>query len=242
MSPPRTKAGSVAAIWRYPVKSMRGEELDGAELTLRGVLGDRGYALIDAQTLKAVTAKNPRRWPGLLRFRSRYLEPPRENAPLPPVQITLPGGATIASNQPDVEEQLSRSLGRAVRLAASASGELLAEGYWPDQDWLPQRDEVFDFPLPPGTFFDAAAIHLLTTATLGRLRELAPAAKIEVPRFRPNLVIDTPAASAGFGEDAWIGRTLEIGSARLRIDGPCPRCVMTTLEQDGLPQDPEVMT
>jgi uncharacterized protein YcbX len=97
------------------------------------------------------------------------------------------------------------------------------------------------FALPPGTFFDAAAVHLVTTATLDRLRALAPASRFEVARFRPNFVIEPADGADGFIEDSWVGRTVALGEVRLRVDGPCPRCVMTTLSQGGLPKDPGVL-
>src|SRR5262249_32935390 len=99
----------------------------------------------------------------------------------------------------------------------------------------------FEFPLPPGTFFDGASVHLVTTATLDRLRALAPASRLEVPRFRPNFVIEVTDGSDGFVEDRWIGRSLALGDALLKIDRPCPRCVMTTLSQGSLPKDPNVL-
>ena len=51
---------------------------------------------------------------------------------------------------------------------------------------LDYRDTVTDFELPEGTFFDCAVVHVLTTATLDRLRELYPQGRFEVRRFRPN--------------------------------------------------------
>src|SRR2546421_7920410 len=87
------------------------------------------------------------------------------------------------------------------------------------------RDTVTDFALPQGSFFDCATVHLLTTATLDRLRELYPAGRFEVRRFRPNIVVQTRSGVKDFVEDAWIGHTLAIGDAvRLGITGPCPRC------------------
>src|SRR5262249_38684002 len=82
---------------------------------------------------------------------------------------------------------------------------------------------------------------VVTTATLDRLRTLAPASRFEVPRFRPNLVLQPADGAAGFVENDWIGKTLAIGDIRLRIDGPCPRCVMTTLSQGSLPRDPGIL-
>jgi len=233
--------GWVVAIWRYPVKSMLGEELNAAAVTERGLVGDRALALVDAATGKVASAKNPRRWPTLFDFRAAYVEPPGDDALLPPVRITFPDGETLTTDRADAEPRLAAAVGRPVRLARTAPGAATAEGYWPDHGWLPQRDEVFDFPLPPGTFFDCAAVHLVTTATLDRLRALAPASRFEVPRFRPNFVIEAAGGAGGFVENGWAGRTLALGEVRLRIDGPCPRCVMTTLSQGSLPKDPDVL-
>jgi uncharacterized protein YcbX len=107
---------------------------------------------------------------------------------------------------------------------------------------LDYRDTVTDFALPEGTFFDCAVVHVLTTATLERLRELYPQGRFEVRRFRPNIVVATAEGQEDFVENAWIGRTLALGDAvRLSITGPCPRCVMTTLAQGDLPKDPGIL-
>ncbi|MDQ3665230.1 MAG: MOSC N-terminal beta barrel domain-containing protein [Acidobacteriota bacterium] len=66
---------SVAALWRYPVKSMMGEELNSATVGKRGILGDRAFALIDDESGQVVSAKNPKRWPDLFCFRAAYVEP-----------------------------------------------------------------------------------------------------------------------------------------------------------------------
>jgi len=113
-----------------------------------------------------------------------------------------------------------------------------AEEYWPDIEDLDYRDTVTDFTLPEGTFFDCAVVHLLTTATLDRLRELYPQGRFESRRFRPNIVVESNTGKKGFIENDWIGYTLIIGDeVRLSITGPCPRCIMTTLPQGDLPKD-----
>src|SRR5262249_34015040 len=117
-----------------------------------------------------------------------------------------------------------------------------AEEYWPDIEGLDYRDTVTDFALPEGTFFDCATVHLLTTATLDRLRELYPKGRFEVRRFRPNIAVESASGEKSFVENAWIGHTIGIGDAvRLNITGPCPRCVMTTLPQGDLPKDPGIL-
>jgi len=229
--------GSVVALWRYPVKSMMGEELNASEVTQRGLVGDRAYALIDASSGKVASAKNPARWPGLFDFRAALVSPPSA-AGAGPVRITLPDGTLVASDQPGVSEALSRALGRPVRLESVAPEKPGLEEYWPDLEELDHRDTVTDESMPAGTFFDCAVVHLLTTAALDQLRRAYPEGRFEVRRFRPNIVVRTGEGESGFVESGWIGRTVAIGSrVRIRVTGPCPRCVMTTLAQGDLPRD-----
>lgn len=228
---------SVSGLWRYPVKSMQGEELNAIELTERGAVGDRAYALLDRETGKVASAKNPRKWGRLFDFRAAFVEPPRAGAPLPPVRITLPDGTLTTSTDPDVDAVLSKAIGREVTLASTSADTPVLEEYWPDIEGLPRRDEITDEPMPERTFFDAAVIHVLTTATLDRLRGLYSEGRFEVHRFRPNLVLTPDASETGFVEDAWVGRTLVVGDARIAVLKPCARCVMTTLPQGDLPRD-----
>jgi uncharacterized protein YcbX len=234
---------SVASLWRYPVKSMLGEELSASDVTDRGLVGDRGYAIVDSTEGKAATAKNPRKWPTLFRFRAAYVEPPRIGRAVPPVRITLPDGSTTTSVQSNVAQVLSGVLNRNVTLVAVEPNQgMSAEEYWPDIEGLDFRDTVTDFTLPEGTFFDCAMVHVLTTATLGRFRQLYPQGHFEIPRFRPNIVVQTAPGENGFVENGWSGRSLRIGdSVRLNVTGPCGRCVMTTLAQGDLPADPGIL-
>jgi hypothetical protein len=225
---------------------MIGEELESSEVTERGLLGDRAYALVDSSDGKAATAKNPRKWPHLFDFRATLVEPAAASgggvSTVAPVRIALPGGASVSSDQADVDQILSKALNREVTLQAAKSGEVNAEEYWPDMEGLAHRDTVTDFTLPEGTFFDCATVHLLTTATLDRLQELYPQGRFEVRRFRPNIVVQLPSDEKGFAENTWVGHTLAIGTeVRLDITGPCGRCVMTTLAQGDLPKDPGIL-
>jgi len=232
---------SVVALWRYPVKSMMGEELNATELTEQGLLGDRPYALVDADTGKVVSAKEPRKWAKLFEFRASFVEPPVSRERLPHVRITFPDGRSMTTAQPGLDEALSDVVGRRVAFATTAPDGPSLEEYWPDIEGLTYRETVTDEAMPEGTFFDLGLVHVLTTATLDRLRELHPQGRYEVRRFRPNIVV-SPTGSAGFVENDWVDRTLAIGEkARLRVTGPCPRCVMTTLPQGDLPKDPGIL-
>ena len=238
----QAELGAVVSLWRYPVKSMMGEELNATEVSERGLLGDRAYALIDSADGKAATAKNPRKWPRLFDFRAACIEPARPGAKVPPVRIELPDGTTVASDQSDLNQVLSKALNREVTFRAAQRGAVNAEEYWPDMEGLDHRNTVTDFTLPAGTFFDVAMVHVLTTATLDRLRTLYPQGRFEVRRFRPNIVVQLVSDEKGFAENAWVGHTLAIGTAvRLNITSPCGRCVMTTLAQGDLPRDPGIL-
>lgn len=233
--------GSVVSLWRYPVKSMMGEELNASEITDRGLLGDRAYAVVDSSDGKAASAKNPRKWPNLFDFRASFADP-ETSREIPPVRIALPDGTFVKSDQLDLNEILSRALDRDVTLRTAQREAVNAEGYWPDMEGLNHRDTIVDFTLSEGTFFDAGIVHLLTTATLNHLRELYPQGRFEVRRFRPNVVVELGSGEKGFAENAWVGHTVAIGAdVRLKITKACGRCVMTTLAQGDLPKDPGIL-
>jgi hypothetical protein len=230
-------AGSIRSLWRYPVKSMLGEEIESCEVTPRGFAGDRAYALVDASDGKVASAKNPRKWAKLFECRA-------ELGDRASVWITLPDGAVVTADDPDVGEVLSNVFGRKVRLETVATGPPVIEELWLDgsPDGRAVTDERIAMGSPPGTFFDCAVVHLVTTATLDRLSELYPEGRFDLRRFRPNLVVSVGEGQSGFVESDWLGRTLAVGdSVSLRVTDPCPRCVMSTLAQEDLPADPGIL-
>src|SRR5215208_7540132 len=221
---------------------MLGEELNSSYITERGLVGDRAYALIDKETGKVVSAKNPRKWEKLFDFRSVFMDIPEVAENIPPVRITLPNGNQVVSNQDeDIDYTLSKALGRDVRLMRANLDNPSYEEYWPDIDGLARRDKVTDETMPSRTFFDIAVIHILTTSTINRLRELYPEGRFEVRRFRPNIVVESASSSGkkkDFIENLWVGKKLTIGEdIVLKVTGPCTRCVMITLPQGDLPKD-----
>ncbi len=246
--------GRVAALWRYPVKSMLGERLEQLLIGERGVCGDRAYALWDHATGRVASAKNPLVWKALLGFQARFLEAPRPEGPPPPVAIAVAGpeagddpagpspAAPLLSSDPAVDAALSQLLGRRVSLLDRAPERASLDQYWPDVQERAFQEVVNELELPSGTFFDSCPIHAISTASLERLRQLEPQLDFAVERFRPNLLIDPGEGAAGFVEEGWIGRSLRLGDGPvLRVDDGCPRCVVTTLAQGGLPQDLEIL-
>jgi uncharacterized protein len=245
----RRQIGIVQALYRYPVKSMQGERLQDVEIGSQGVIGDRAYALREASG-RVMTAK---KWPTLLECAARYEMPPTSKA-LAPLHITLPDGRSIQAHDPDASADLSAVLGhqvvleraqadqhhRAVIDPATVFGDVPVEtlklGY--TAATLPDS-----FALPPGTFFDAASLHVLSSGTLAHLRTLmGEDAQVDVRRFRPNIVIETEAGLEGFLEDDWLEGTIEVGE-RVRIVQlrPTLRCVMTTHRQAELGRDLQIL-
>src|SRR5438046_8895417 len=92
---PGAAVGSVAGLWRFPVKYMGGEPLEQAELGKGGLLGDRAYALVESESGKVVSAKSVKSYPHLLDCRAAVVEPPESARDRPPVRLTLPSGAPV---------------------------------------------------------------------------------------------------------------------------------------------------
>lgn len=231
---------AVHSIWRYPVKSMMGEKISSGEVTARGVTGDRAYALVEPASNRATPART---WAGrLLQYQAQFLTEPVHDRLVPAVRITCPDGALLASTESDLEARLSADFGRALSLMAVAPAGLLVEFSAGTLDG--KLAHLTEMPLaaaaPAGTFFDYGCLHLIATSTLDHLQRLYPQGRFDVERFRPNFVIRT--LREPFIENAWAGRTLAIGDeVVLRATIPTGRCVMTTLPQGDLPQDPGIL-
>jgi hypothetical protein len=234
--------GSIAALHRYPVKSMMGEEINATRIGPKGIEGDRVFAIADAETGKIASAKNPSKWPNLFAFSAAFSEVLPDSGPLPAVRIAFPDGSTISTDDADVEARLAATLAKPVRFLKAAPPDGSLEEYWPDIEGLARRDEVTDEAMPAETFFDVGIVHILTTATLSALRAQYPPGRFETRRFRPNIVIETSPELAGFPEQDWNDKVLAIGAeVKLKITGPCGRCVMTTLAQGDLPKDSGIL-
>ena len=101
--------------------------------------------------------------------------------------------------------------------------------------------ELFEFATPPGTYFDAFPIHLLTTASLAYMQRCNPNAAWDVRRFRPNFLIETAPGFDGLFEESWQGRHIRIGEVELQCTIPTVRCGMTMQPQGDLPKDPSIL-
>jgi uncharacterized protein len=245
--------GTIEELWRYPVKSMLGERLQSVLATAAGLIGDRAWALRDLRTGNVVSAK---KWARMLDFSASYETQPAPGDP-GRVRIELPDQSSLYADEPWASRAVSEALGFEVRLEQAATldnsrveadidtgtifGDIpVGEIY---TALKPGQNIPSTFNLPRGTFFDAAVIHIVSSASMERLRELQGGTAQMVPqRFRPNVYIRSAPALAGFIEDEWLnGATLVIGELHIDKIKPTLRCVMTTHAQAGLPRDLSVL-
>ncbi|MDX2378232.1 MAG: MOSC domain-containing protein [Acidimicrobiia bacterium] len=232
----------VTQLWRYPVKSMIGERVDAIELDELGVVGDRTWA---ARDLDRGGIRGAKKIGTLMQLAATDLGDGQ-------AEISLPGGGTVRTDDADVDDLVSDAIGHRVRLealrpaddldhyrrGAPDSDDMMAElravfGRTDDEPLPPFEifpPEIIEFESPPGTYYDAFPLLVLTESALRALEAAVPESIVDVRRFRPSIVID--AEATGHPEFGWTGRTATLGSATIEFGEPCPRCVMVTREID----------
>lgn len=243
-----TTVGTVKSISRYPVKSMQGEVLQECYIDDTGVVGDHLFALVDTATGKLGSAKNPRKWGHLLKFKARYIEEPLPGEDVPPISITFPDGTVVRSDDPDVDSTLSEAVGVDVHLAKMSDvSDVKSEMIWLDMlgDNGFSRDGKdnehgelqIDWNLfaPPGRSYDLGGLHVLTTSSLAKAQSLNPDADFDARRYRPNIVLDT--GEPDFVEAEWLEKKLNIRDTSSTVVMNTPRCIMTTLPHEDLSVD-----
>ena len=245
----------VEQLWRYPVKSMMGErQVTGAVGTL-GLAGDRGWAVRDEERGGIRGAK---KLAELMQLSARYVDEPDGV-----VEITLPDGSLLTSDDPDRDERLSAALDHRVTLwprrpatdldhyrrGAADHEDIIEElrsifgreGDEPLPDLGAFPPEIVEFESPPGSYVDAYPLLVMSTSAMRSLEDALPESSIDVRRFRPNLIIDT-GGRTGHPELEWAGMRARIGSATIELVTPCPRCVMVghAIDQD-VPTDRTIL-
>ena len=244
------RVGVVAAVRRYPVKSMLGEDLPSGEFDAGGLVGDRAYALVDDESRKVVSVKRPKRWGRMFELAASTGGEPAGG----PVTVTFPDGVAVGVDDPGLAGRLSTFFGRAVSVVdrpppGATFDEVWlrdlkdgAEPYFGEPSRVEDGDEMVDGGSEMsthGNLFNYGSVHVVTTSSTDALARATPGSRFDPHRFRPNVVVDT--ADDGFVETAWQGRTLIVGDVRLAVTFTVPRCVMTTLAQGDLPADRHVL-
>lgn len=253
------QVGLLKELRRYPVKSMAGELLEEAELRGGGLSGDRAWAVRDEIRGGIRGAK---KIPALMGLQARYPSPPSPEGSSP-ADIVLPDGSTLSTGDPEVSDRLSKALDHPVTLWPLLPADALEHyrrgapshedfeeelrsifGRAPDEP-LPDLSvfppEILEFESPPGTYFDAFPLLLVSEPSLRHLQTKAPGSLFDARRFRPNFLVSDTRGPQPFPEREWLGRRLQIGEAIVRVTIECPRCVMVTHGFEDLPKDPTVM-
>jgi uncharacterized protein YcbX len=240
--------GTVAELWRYPVKSMLGERHPELVVTPRGILGDRAWALRDVETGRIASAK---KFPALLGFRAVYEQLPSEEI-LGRVQIETPEGRRLYADDPDASAVISRILGRRLQLENQARedektgidpknvfGDVPVSDLKPE--WTPETMPDY-FQLMAGSFLEIGPLFLVSSGSIEHLRTLqGGSALIDRRRFRPNIYLEA-GTGANFVEDSWLGRALVVGDRVLLDEFQATLwCVTSTLAQEELPRDLSVL-
>jgi hypothetical protein len=250
--------GQVTAIHRYPVKSMGGESLQSARLAEAGMAGDRAWAVRDEVRGGIRGAK---KIPRLMELSARYEKTPAETGSSAAL-VSLPSGETLSTTDPDAASRISQAIDHEISLWPLLPADALdhyRRGSPTHEDFMEELRSIFgrepDEPLPdigrfppelleyespPGTYFDAYPLLILSQQSLDQMQEVAPDSRFDARRFRPNLVVDSPGADP-FPELAWQDKRLRVGGTVLQLTTECPRCVMTTHGFADLPRDPKIM-
>lgn len=224
----------LSALYRYPLKSGAGEQLEQAQCGALGLHGDRRWMVVDEASGRFLTQRALSVM-ALLQVRWQGDTAVRLNAPgMPELEVELPGpsaplrGVFIwreALRVPDggdlAAEWLSRFLGRAARLV-----------FLPDTDAI-QIDRQFAADGERTTFTDGFPFLLIGQASLDDLCERV-GRPLEMLRFRPSLVIT---GAAAYAEDNW--KRIRIGLIDFRVVKPCTRCVIPTIDPASAARSPD---
>ncbi len=255
------QVGTVKELWRYPVKSMQGEQLDKAVIESQGVVGDRYWITRDDTQEELITV---RKKPGLMHCTARYEEEPvsgQQADQVPDVQISLPDGSSFSTGEGSTQQlsdflntqvslwplqpkkdqdfySLKSEIGlREVRRQFNIKGKLPNMG---SMSWS-KVFELSRFVTPRGRFYDAYPLHIVTSNAIDKLKSLEPDGDFNVQRFRPNLYIDSTNKSPHIQEWDWLGGKLFIGDTVIYCDSRTIRCSMPSQPQRELEKDSRVV-
>jgi uncharacterized protein YcbX len=209
--------GSAIELWRYPASSFGGERRDALAVDEGGTDGDRLFGLVETATGEPARPDREAKWHKVPLVRARL-------SPAGGLEIALPDAGWMPAPSAESDTALSAFLGFAVALRPFS------------------REAAPDFAGPlTAPRYRKAPVHLLTTASLARLKALHPAGNPDPRRFRPSVLVDMDAVEGRFPESEWLGRRIAIGEVELTVSEPCRRCAFTIIAQDGFEYDAEIL-
>jgi uncharacterized protein YcbX len=228
-----TNVATVESLWRYPVKSMAGEELPEAYVGFPGVYGDRCYAFRDEAARKGFPYLNANVQQRMLLFRPRFRHPERAAAPPNLAEATaIAPGVNPASAEPgDMALDVVTPGGDVVAVEDPRLLGMLGEGLRGEHRLALVRSDR--------ALTDCRPVSLIGLQTVRQIEEEVGFA-LDKRRFRSNIYLDL--AAGGFGENRLVGRKLRIGSrAVVAVLERDPRCKMISLDPETGGHDPEVL-
>jgi len=229
-----TTIGTVESLWRYPVKSMSGEEMTEAFIGFSGFYGDRCFAFKNSAAPVGFPYLTAREQQQMLLYRSQFRN--KERAARPPnlaEASSLAPGLTPTNTEPnDFDLDIITPSGAVFAVDDPALIEMLGEGLRGENRLTLARSER--------ALTDCRPVSLISLQTVGQVGEELNFAA-DKRRFRANIYLNFAAAD-GFGEDALVSRKLRIGShATIMILERDPRCKMISLDPDTGEHNPEVL-
>jgi uncharacterized protein YcbX len=217
--------GRVDSLWRYPVKSMRGEELNEAFVGFSGIYGDRLFAFRSSASRKGFPYLTAREQRKLLQFRPRFRYPDKAARPinLAEAESIAPGVNPVFADTQDLMVDVEAPTGEMLAIDDPVLMRMLRDGVSGGPDLtLFNSDRALT---------DCRPISLLSVQSARQLEE-EMGTPVDQRRFRANLYLDFNAAG-GFAENDFVGRSLRIGSkVVIAIVERDPRCVIITLDPD----------
>jgi MOSC domain-containing protein len=226
--------GHVESLWRYPVKSMRGEEIAEAFLGFAGVYGDRLYAFRDAAAQKGFPFLTGREQEEMLLYQPRFRHPDRAVVPpnLAEAEKIAPGATPVYGTPADLVVDVEAPSGQTLAVDDPALLVMLSEGLDERHSLSLQRSERAVTDCRPVSLFS-----LQTVQQLGDEVGLT----LDKRCFRANIYASFEAMS-GFAEDALVGRRLQVGTkAVIAVMDRDLRCKMITLDPNTADARPEVL-
>ncbi len=225
--------GRVESLWRYPVKSMRGEELREAFIGFAGVYGDRLYAFGNSAASKGFPYLTGRERGEMLLCQPRFRHPEYAKSPpnLAEAENRGPGLTPVYPSTADMIVDVQTPTGDVLAVDDPALVALLRDGDGGGTISLMRSDRAMT---------DCRPVSIFSMQTVRRIGEEV-GAELDKRRFRANIYADLGTAP-GFAEEAYVGSTLRVGAkAVIAVVGLDPRCKMITLDPDTAQASPEIL-
>ena len=226
--------GKVDSLWRYPVKSMRGEELDGAFVGFAGVYGDRLFAFKDVAAIDGFPYLTGREQQEMLLYRPSIQQPDKAARPpnLTAAENLEPGVTPIYADPAELALNVETPSGESFAIDDPILIDRLLTGL--------NEKHAITLLRSDRALTDCRPVSQFSLQTAQQLGEEIGAI-VDKRSFRANIYVDL-AAAEGFGEDKLNGKTVQIGAKIvLSLLERDPRCKMITLDPDTAEANPEVL-